>query len=104
MSQLFSAAKRASNFRELKTYYFHNTVYGRVFTTDNLMNPIEVTDILELMNQRWKVVLVGDASMAPSELMSSGPWGTTVRRPDGNPLTGLDWLLLSPIDSIAPCG
>ena len=93
-SQLFSAAKRASNFRELRTYYFHNTLYGRVFATDTLMNPIEVTDILELVNQRWKVVLVGDASMAPSELMSSGPWGTSVRRADGKPLTGLDWLLL----------
>ncbi|HEX7669862.1 MAG TPA: VWA domain-containing protein, partial [Polyangiaceae bacterium] len=93
-SQLFSAAKRASNFRELKTYYFHNTVYGRLFTSDTLMNPVEVTDILELVNQRWKVVIVGDAAMAPSELMSSGPWGTAVRRADGRPLTGLDWLVV----------
>jgi hypothetical protein len=93
-SQLFSAAKRASNFRELKTYYFHNTVYGRLFTTDTLMNPIEVPDILEVLNHRWKVVIVGDAAMAPSELMSSGPWGSVVRRPDGRPLGGLDWLLL----------
>jgi uncharacterized protein len=93
-SQLFSAAKRASNFRELKTYYFHNTVYGRVFTSDNLMNPIEVPDLLELVHQRWKVVLVGDAAMAPSELMSTGPWGSSMRRPDGRPPSGLDWLLM----------
>jgi uncharacterized protein len=92
-SQLFSAAKRASNFRELKTYYFHNTVYGRLFATDTLMNPIDVPDILELVNNRWKVVLVGDAAMAPSELMSSGPWGSPLRKADGRPLTGLDWLL-----------
>ncbi len=93
-SQLFSAAKRASNFRELKTYYFHNTVYGRLFTSDNLMNPIEVTDLLEVVNQRWKVVIVGDAAMAPGELMSTGPWGSELRRADGRPLTGLDWLLV----------
>jgi uncharacterized protein with von Willebrand factor type A (vWA) domain len=93
-SQLFSAAKRASNFRELKTYYFHNTVYGRLFTSDTLMNPIEVPDMLEVLNHRWKVVIVGDAAMAPSELMSSGPWGSSVRRPDGRPLSGLDWLLI----------
>src|SRR5215472_11603633 len=31
VSQLFSAAKRASNFRELKTYYFHNCIYGVVY-------------------------------------------------------------------------
>ena len=93
-SQLFSAAKRASNFRELRTYYFHNTVYGRLFTSDTLMNPVDVTEILELVNQRWKVVIVGDAAMAPSELMSSGPWGAAVRRADGRPLTGLDWLVM----------
>ncbi len=93
-SQLFSAAKRASNFRELKTYYFHNTVYGRLFTSDTLMNPVEVPELLELLNQRWKMVLVGDAAMAPSELMSTGPWGSPIRRADGRPLTGLDWLLL----------
>ncbi len=93
-SQLFSAAKRASNFRELKTYYFHNTVYGRLFTTDTLMNPVDVTELLELVNQRWKVVLVGDAAMAPSELMSSGPWGSPMRRADGRPLSGLDWLVV----------
>jgi uncharacterized protein with von Willebrand factor type A (vWA) domain len=93
-SQLFSAAKRASNFRELRTYYFHNTVYGRLFTTDTLMNPVDVTEVLETVNQRWKLVLVGDAAMAPSELMSSGPWGSPVRRADGRPLSGLDWLVV----------
>lgn len=93
-SQLFSAAKRASNFRELKTYYFHNTVYGRLFTTDTLMNPVDVTELLEVVNQRWKVVIVGDAAMAPSELMSSGPWGSPMRRADGRPLSGLDWLVV----------
>ncbi|MBM4362735.1 MAG: VWA domain-containing protein [Deltaproteobacteria bacterium] len=92
-SQLFSAARRAWNFRELRTYYFHNTVYGRLFGTDTLMNPLDVTELLELVNQRWKLVLVGDAAMAPSELVSSGPWGSAARRPDGRPFTGLDWLV-----------
>jgi uncharacterized protein with von Willebrand factor type A (vWA) domain len=26
--------------------------------------------------------------------MSSGPWGSPVRRADGRPLSGLDWLVL----------
>ena len=60
-SQLFSAAKRASNFRELKTYYFHNTVYGRLFTSDTLMNPVEVTDILGLVNQRYLITLAANS-------------------------------------------
>ena len=91
-SQLFSAAKRASNFRELKTYFFHNTVYGRVFTSDSLMEPLDVPDMLEQVNDRWKLVMVGDAAMAPGELLGTGPWGVPAGG-DGA-MTGLDWLTL----------
>ena len=88
-SQLFSAARRASNFRELKTYYFHNTVYGRVYSTDSLMEPIELGRLLEQVNERWKLIIVGDAAMAPSELLSTGSFGS----PNGTPMSGLDWLV-----------
>lgn len=88
-SQLFSASKRASNFRELRTYYFHNTIYGRVYSTDALMEPIDVTSLLDQLSPRWKVVLVGDAAMAPGELLGTGPWGS----PSGaSVMSGLDWL------------
>ncbi|MEZ4222706.1 MAG: VWA domain-containing protein [Polyangiaceae bacterium] len=87
-SQLFSAAKRASNFRELRTHYFHNTVYGRVYGTDALMEPTDVNHLLDQLNPRWKVVFVGDAAMAPGELLGTGPWGA----PGG--MNGLDWLML----------
>ena len=88
-SQLFSAARRASNFRELKTYYFHNTVYGRVYSTDSLMEPIELNRLVEQVNDRWKLIIVGDAAMAPSELLSTGSFGS----PTGAPMSGLDWLV-----------
>lgn len=88
-SQLFSAAKRASNFRELRTYYFHNTIYGRVYSTDGLMDPIEITRVVEQLTPRWKVVVVGDAAMAPGELLGTGPWGI----PQGaGMMSGFDWL------------
>lgn len=88
-SQLFSAAKRASNFREVRTYYFHNTVYGRVFSTDSLMEPIEVPRLVDQLNSRWKLIMVGDAAMAPGELLGTGPWGS----PAGDRArSGLDWL------------
>src|SRR5690606_15182687 len=32
LSRLFTAARKATHLRELKTYYFHNCVYGRVYT------------------------------------------------------------------------
>ncbi len=89
-SQLFSAAKRASNFRELRTYYFHNTIYGRVYSTDGLMDPIEVPRLVDQLNARWKVIFVGDAAMAPGELLGTGPWGSPA---GGETMSGLDWLM-----------
>lgn len=88
-SQLFSAARRASNFRELRTYYFHNTVYGRLYKTTGLMDPVEVPQLIEQLNERWKLILVGDAAMAPGELLSTGPWGSPSRM-----TSGLDWLVV----------
>jgi uncharacterized protein with von Willebrand factor type A (vWA) domain len=92
-SQLFSAAKRASNFRELRSYYFHNVPYGRVFSADGRMTPLDLPELLEQVNERYKLVVVGDASMAPGEMLSVGPWGSSWRRPDGSPMRGFDWLV-----------
>ncbi|MEB2310262.1 MAG: VWA domain-containing protein [Polyangiaceae bacterium] len=88
-SQLFSAARRASNFREVRTHYFHNTVYGRLYSTDSLMEPVDVPLLCDQLNERWKLIMVGDAAMAPGELLGTGPWGAP---PGLAPLSGLDWL------------
>ncbi|HVW27994.1 MAG TPA: VWA domain-containing protein [Polyangiaceae bacterium] len=92
-SQLFSAAKRASNLRELRSYYFHNVPYGRVFSTDGYMTPLELPELFEQVNERYKLVVVGDAAMAPGEMLSVGPWGSSWRRPGGSPMRGFDWLV-----------
>ncbi|HEX4340669.1 MAG TPA: VWA domain-containing protein [Polyangiaceae bacterium] len=92
-SQLFSAAKRASNLRELRSYYFHNVPYGRVFSTDGRMTPLDLPELFEQVNERYKLVVVGDAAMAPGEMLSVGPWGSSWRRPDGGPMRGFDWLV-----------
>jgi uncharacterized protein with von Willebrand factor type A (vWA) domain len=92
-SQLFSAAKRASNLRELRSYYFHNVPYGRVFSADGRMVPLELPELFEQVNERYKLVVVGDAAMAPGEMLSVGPWGSSWRRPNGSPMRGFDWLV-----------
>ena len=46
MSQLFSATKKATHFKELRTYYFHNCVYGKVYGTDRFTEPTWVHDLL----------------------------------------------------------
>jgi uncharacterized protein len=87
MSQLFSAAKRATHFRSLETYYFHNAVYGRVFKTEGFEEPVRVTDLIAERGKHYKLVLVGDASMAPYELLGSPGWGEEGKVP------GLAWMM-----------
>lgn len=72
VSRLFSAAHQMSHFRDLKAYYFHNCIYQDLYT-DIYTNEAEPTaSVLKNLDGDYKVILVGDAYMAPSELMSVG--------------------------------
>ena len=86
-SQLFSAAKRATHWKELRTYYFHNCVYSRVYKTDGLREPVTLRDLFRECDARYKLILVGDAAMAPYELMMDD---FSFREKS---LSGLDWLV-----------
>jgi uncharacterized protein len=87
MSQLFSAAKRATHWRELRTYYFHNCIYGRVYKTEGFQDPVKVTDLLAECGKHYKLVLVGDAAMSPYELLGAPGYGEEGKVP------GLAWLM-----------
>jgi uncharacterized protein with von Willebrand factor type A (vWA) domain len=87
MSQLFSAAKRATHFRELRTYYFHNCIYGKVYKTEGFEQPVLVRDLIHECGKHHKLVLVGDASMAPYELLGAPGYGEEGRVP------GVAWLV-----------
>ncbi len=92
VSQLFSAAKRASNFRELKTYYFHNCIYGKVYETDSFSVGLPIHDLLLHCTREWKLVFVGDASMHPSELLGGGGWYGSSE--DADRMAGVRWMQL----------
>ncbi|MBL8604648.1 MAG: VWA domain-containing protein [Myxococcales bacterium] len=87
VSQLFSVAKRATHWRELRTYYFHNCVYGRVFKTEGFADPLSVHDLMRQCGPKYKLILVGDALMAPYELLATSP-----DEPGGPPTAGIHWL------------
>lgn len=75
VSELFSGAKRATHFRELRCYYFHNAIYGRVFETEHFRDPIPISQLVrECEGHKYNVIMVGDAAMHPGELHSDGPW------------------------------
>jgi uncharacterized protein len=91
MSRLFSATKRASHWKELRTYYFHNCVYGRVYKTERFDEPIWVQDLMHECPSHFKLIVVGDALMAPYELMRQGG---AISLNDNNALPGIAWLMM----------
>ena len=52
---------------DLETYYFHNTIYDRVFTDSRRSKSIK-TEILLKKDPNYRVFIIGDAAMAPYEL------------------------------------
>jgi hypothetical protein len=94
VSRLFSAAKRASNIRELKTYYFHNCIYGRVYGTERFDEPIPLRDVLEASHSETKLIVVGDAAMHPGELLGNGDFDYYSQPKRGENMTGLRWMML----------
>ena len=70
--ELFSAAR--AEFKHLDYFYFHNFFYD-FFLRDNQRRRTETIPTWEILNtyQRdYKVIIVGDASMAPYEVVSVG--------------------------------
>ncbi len=88
VSRLFTAAKKATHFRELRTYYFHNCVYGRVYEKANFRAAIPLSRLFTETDRRYKLIVVGDALMAPWELMSGSGWGG-----DEESVEGVAWLM-----------
>ena len=92
-SALFQAVSKSGHFKDLKVYYFHNCPYGRLYNAPTLMSRDSVpTDwVLSNLPGDYKLILVGDAQMAPYELMG-GYYGRGER--SGGPQCGMDWLRL----------
>ena len=94
VSQLFSAAKRASSFRELKTYYFHNCIYGKLYDSESFRDPVRVRDVLHHATREWKLVVVGDAAMHPAELLGGGDGYANRDEVAGEAMHGVRWMQL----------
>ncbi len=92
VSRLFSAAKRASNIRSLKTYYFHNCIYGRLYDSERFTDPVKMDEIMEQCTAEWKLVMVGDAAMHPSELLGAGDWEYYSTGKAGEPRAGIQYM------------
>lgn len=70
--ELFSAAR--TEFKHLKYYYFHNFIYESVWTKSHRRHA-ETTSTFEIINKYskdYKIIFVGDATMAPYEVTHVG--------------------------------
>jgi len=67
-SQLFSAAHSSTHFKDFQYYYFHNCIYESLYRNIERYEAISTEHILHTLESDYKLILVGDARMAPWEL------------------------------------
>lgn len=72
-SQLFSAAHSSNHFKDFQYYYFHNCIYDNLYKDIERNETVSIDHLLGILEQDYKVLLVGDARMAPYELIER--WG-----------------------------
>jgi uncharacterized protein with von Willebrand factor type A (vWA) domain len=66
---LFNYAR--AQFKELKTFFFHNTIYDYLWEDPpRIRKPLAVAELVRL-DPETRIIIVGDASMAPYELMAT---------------------------------
>lgn len=90
LNELFQSVHRSNHYKDVKCYYFHNCVYSKLYRTPACENGdwIDTEWMFRNLDSDYKVIIVGDAAMAPEELYSeSGNY----RGPNGG-LSGWAWL------------
>ena len=70
--ELFSACK--TEFKHLEYFYFHNFIYESVWRNNRLRHQEKLStyDVLHKYGPDYKLIIVGDASMSPYEILQPG--------------------------------
>lgn len=91
-NSLFQAVHKANHFKDVKTYYFHNCVYSHVYKDAECENRnwLALSDLFRLVDRDYKVIIIGDAAMAPEELLDVHG---NYRGPNDG-LSGYEWMTL----------
>ncbi len=92
MNDLFQSVNKSNHFKDVKVYYFHNCIYSKLYKTPECENGdwIDTEWMFRNVGSDYKVIIVGDAAMAPEELYSNTG---NYRGPNGG-LSGFEWLHL----------
>jgi|TARA_B110000971_G_scaffold160348_1_gene163885 uncharacterized protein with von Willebrand factor type A (vWA) domain len=70
--ELFSASR--TEFKHIESFYFHNFIYESVWKDNRrrMAERMPTAEVLNKFSQDYKVVFVGDATMAPYEITHAG--------------------------------
>lgn len=92
MNDLFQSVNKSNHYKDVKVYYFHNCIYSKLYKTPECENGdwIDTEWMFRNVGSDYKVIIVGDAAMAPEELYSDTG---NYRGPNGG-LSGYEWLQL----------
>ena len=92
LNDLFQAIHKSNHYKDVKTYYFHNCIYSKLYKTPECENGdwVDTEWMFRNVGSDYKVIIVGDAAMAPEELYSDTG---NYRGPNGG-LSGYEWLQL----------
>ena len=92
LSELFQSVHKSNHYKDVKTYFFHNCIYSHLYKTPECENGdwVETEWVFRNLDSDYKVIIVGDAAMAPEELYSKTG---NYRGPNGG-LSGMEWLTL----------
>lgn len=90
--KLFNAANKSTHFKEIKFYYFHNCIYGRIYKDQWLDVKASMTTeaFFRVYNGEYRLLIVGDAQMGEQELMKVG--GVIDWSAEFNAEPGITWL------------
>ena len=88
-SQLFTAAHSSTHFKDFRYYYFHNCIYDEVYKDMERLDKVGTDYLLQTLESDYKTVIVGDAYMAPSELLDRNG---IIYYYQSNDTPGIEWL------------
>ncbi len=80
--------KIRDQFRDVCYYYFHNCIYGVVYRNAARTRPLKWDDLLA-SGRATRLIIIGDANMAPMELMASHG---SIDLTTSDPRPGYEWL------------
>ncbi len=87
--RLFSAAHGINHFKDFRAFYFHNCIYENLYVDVEADEFVPTDEVIREYGRRYRLIIVGDAAMAPYELLI--PNGTLERMRRSN-VKGIDRL------------